>query len=265
MSEALADLRVFRRGAGRALLFVHGSAADYTTWMAQLAVPPPGLALIAYDRRGSPSAPFPPGLLPSTRIHVEDAAGLIRRESGGQPALVCGSSYGAIIGLELARAAPELVAGLILCEPPLPAWDWLPISPAGFGCAFDRIAAAAGGPAAGEMFLRGVLGDPAFEAIHPQVRAALCQMWRQIRADIAAMSGTRVPYDELEAVRQPCLLLRGERSPAYYADALEVLARALPVARRATIPGAGHGMHIDNHREFRRIVVEFAREVASPA
>jgi pimeloyl-ACP methyl ester carboxylesterase len=257
----IADLKVVRRGSGAPALLVHGSAADHTTWMAQLARPPAGLAVIAYDRRGSASAPFPPGVVPTTAQHAEDAAALVRREAAG-PALVVGSSYGGVIALELARRAPELVAGIIVCEPPLPPADTVPGAPAGFGCAFDRLAATAGGEVAAEMFVRAVLGDAGFEALAERVRKAVRSMWRSIRADMIALARTRVAYHELAAVPHPAVLLGGARSPAYYAATLDALERALPRARRAVIPDAGHAMQIENHRAFNQIVADFARQLA---
>lgn len=257
----VADLKVVRRAAGAPALLVHGSAADHTTWMAQLVRPPPGLALVAYDRRGSASAPFPPGVVPTTAQHVADAAALIRRETVG-PALVIGSSYGGVIALELARRAPGRVAGLIVCEPPLPPADLVPGAPAGFGCAFDRLAATAGGEAAGEMFVRAVLGDAGFEALAERVRGAVRGMWRSIRADMIALARTRIDYAELRAVTCPVLLLSGARSPAYYSAPLDALERALPDARRAVIPDAGHAMQIENHRAFNQLVADFAAELS---
>ena len=258
----IADLKVVRRGSGAPALLVHGSAADHTTWMAQLVRPPPGLAVIAYDRRGSAGAPFPSGVVPTTAQHVDDATALLRREAGG-PALVVGSSYGGVIALELARRAPELVAGLIVCEPPLPPADLVPGAPAGFGCAFDRLVATAGGEAAAEMFVRAVLGDAGYEALAERVRNAVRGMWRSIRADMIALARTRVAYHELRAVARPVLLLGGARSPGYYAAPLEALERALPAARRATIADAGHAMQIENHRAFNQTVADFAREVGA--
>ncbi len=260
----VADLKVVRRGSGAPALLVHGSAADHTTWMAQLARPPAGLAVVAYDRRGAASAPFPPGVVPTTAQHVEDAAALIRREAGG-PALVVGSSYGGVIALELARRAPDLVAGVIVCEPPLPPADTVPGAPVGFGCAFDRLVATAGGEVAAEMFARAVLGDAGFEALPERVRDVVRSMWRSIRADMIALARTRVAYDELSAVTQPVLLLGGARSPAYYAAPLEALERALPAARRAVIPDAGHAMQIENHRAFNQMVADFAAEIGATA
>jgi pimeloyl-ACP methyl ester carboxylesterase len=257
----MVDLKVVRRGVGAPVLLVHGSATDHMTWMGQLARPPDGLMVVAYDRRGSASAPFAAGLVPETSHHVDDAAALIQREAGGGPVLAVGSSYGGIIALELARRAPELVAGLVVCEPPLPPADLVPGAPAGFGCAFDRLVATAGGEAAAEMFLRTVLTDAGFDAIAPRQRGVLRGMWRQIRADMIALARTRVDYTALGVVARPVLLVGGERSPAYYAATLTSLQAALPEARRAVIPDAGHAMQIDNHRAFNQALVEFARDI----
>ena len=254
------DLRVVRRGTGSPVLLVHGSAADHTTWMGQLVRTPDGLAVIAYDRRGGESAPFPPGEVPTTERHADDAIALIHR--CGRPVIVCGSSYGAVIALQVARRAPDRVAGLVLCEPPLPPSELVPGAPPGFGCAFDRLVATAGGEVAAEMFLRAVLGHAAFEAITPRMRSTLCGMWRQIRADMIALARTRLRHTELRTeVPQPCLLLGGELSPSYYAASLDALERALPDTRRAVVPAAGHAMQIDNHRAFNDLLLGFAREI----
>jgi pimeloyl-ACP methyl ester carboxylesterase len=255
-------LALVRRGRGRPLLLIHGSAADRTTWTLQLAPPPDGLVgaftVLAYDRRGCTSAPLGPGELPTTEMHADHAAALLAREVGDQPALVCGSSYGAVVALELGLRSPARVAGLILCEPPLPPGPLCAAAPAGFGCAFDRLVATAGGERAGEMFLRAVLGDAAFEAIPPRYRRALCGTWRQIRADMTALTRYRLDPQRLATMRPPALLLTGDRSPAFYGESLALLARWLPSARTRVLPGAGHSMHIDAHRAFAREVISFA-------
>ena len=262
MAVLSGGLHAVRRGAGPPIFLIHGSAADHTTWIAQIAMPPDGLTIIAYDRRGSATVPFPDDVVPSTGQHVEDALAIIRREASEQPLLLCGSSYGAVIALALAQSNPELVAGLVLCEPPIPASPWVPSSPPGFGCAFDDLVAGAGGEAAAEMFLRVVLGDGGYNAIPRRLRGTLCGMWRQIRADMIALSRTRLPdRDQLAAFRIPCLLVGGERSPALYSTSLDNLERLLPSARRALIPRAGHAMHFDNHPAFHSAVLGFAREI----
>jgi pimeloyl-ACP methyl ester carboxylesterase len=241
------------RGKGPVILFIHGSAASRATWTLQLHDLDDRFTLVAFDRR------IGAGL--TTESHAADAAAIGRRQAGGERILVCGSSYGGVVALELALLAPELVAGLVLCEPPLPAGPLVPPQPAGFGCAFDALVATAGGELAGEMFLRSVLGSRHFEAIPGRFRRDLCGMWRQVRSDMTSLGSYRVDEARLGRIGQPVLLLGGERSPPLYGPALEVLERGLPRVRREVVRGAGHSMHIDAWRLFDRLLAEFAAEI----
>src|SRR5262249_45389171 len=95
MSSALHVVRV---GRGPTVLFIHGSAADHTTWSIQLAGPlRERFTLVAYDRRSSAT---------TVEEHAADAATLLTL-----PSLVVGSSFGSVIALELVRARPTLCAG----------------------------------------------------------------------------------------------------------------------------------------------------------
>jgi len=150
------------------VLLVHGSAADHTTWTIQLASPlRDHFGLIAYDRP----------IRDSVAAHAADAASLIAGR-----ALVVGSSFGAVIALELVRTRPELVAGAVLIEPPIAAAD-RPAATAQFLADFDRVAAERGGPAAGEFFLRTVLGDDTFERMPRAFQDRAMGKWAEIRAD----------------------------------------------------------------------------------
>jgi pimeloyl-ACP methyl ester carboxylesterase len=248
------ELEVIRRGAGPPVLLIHGAAADRKTWSLALGTLKEHFTALAYDRRAQPPH--------TTQAHAADAAAILRRElPASTPALVCGASYGAVIALELAAAAPELVAGLVLGEPPLPPGPTVPSAPPGFGCAFDRLVATAGGPAAAEMFLRAALGDAAFADIPPQFRPVLCATWRQIRADMTALNTYAVDLGRLGAITAPALLLTGARSPAFYGAGVDLLAGVLPRARRDVVPGGGHAMHFDAHRAWAARVIDFARAI----
>lgn len=247
---------VVRRGSGPPALLIHGAAADSATWTLQMHSLDDRFTLLAYDRRVGQGI--------TTGDHADDAAALLARETGGAPAIVIASSYGGVIALELACRAPERVAALVLCEPPLPPGQHVPSAPAGYGCAFDRLVATAGGERAGEMFLRSVLGDAAFDSIPGRYKRDLCATWRQIRSDMFSLGSYRVDHARLSAIPHPMLLLAGDRSPPFLATCLDALAAVLPRARRAVIPRAGHSMHIDNHRAFRAAVLAFT-DAALPA
>ena len=247
------SLHVVRAGSGPRLLFVHGSAADHATWAIQLASPLQArFSLIAYDRREAPSV----------EAHAADAAALLAAEPG--PAVVIGSSFGAVVALELLRSRPDLVAGGVLIEPPMAATDTAPAA-ADFLLGLDRVAAERGGEAAAERFLRTVLGDPAFERMPKPFRRRATAKWPAIRADSAALIAYRPRYAELAGLVSPVLLLGGERSASYFRATLDALLAALPRARLEVVPAAGHMLHAEAPRRFGELVAAFATEAIAAA
>ena len=242
------------------ILFVHGSAADHTTWTIQLASSlRERFALVAYDRRGTGGSNAATDATPSVEAHADDAAALAAE--AGAPVIAVGSSFGAVIVLDLIRRYPDRVRGAVLCEPPLAPSDAAPTTPAGFHEKFDAIAAAEGGEAAAEFFLRTVLGDPAYDRIPRAFQARSKALWRAIRADSHALGAYRPRYADLGAVTTPILLLGGDRSAPYFRPTLDALAAALGAARLEVLAGAGHMMHAEAARSFNARVAAFAAEV----
>ena len=238
-------LHVVCAGDGPQIVLIHGSAADHRTWSILLASPLRArFTLVAYDRRAG---------VESIEGHVADATALL----GPRRAVVVGSSFGAVIALELVRRC-DRIAGAVLIEPPLNSAEDAPAVRAQFLDDFDRRAAEAGGPAAGELFLRMVLGDGAFERMPRVFQAQAMARFAEIRADSVALFAYRPRYAELAAVTAPVLLLGGERSARWYRRTLDELRRALPAARLEIVPGAGHMLHADAPRRFHALLDEFA-------
>lgn len=228
------------------ILFVHGSATDASTWSIQLAqrsLSEP-FRLIAYTR-------------PSTGS-VEDHADDALARLGDEPSLIVGSSFGAVVALEVLRRQPPAVRGAVLIEPPMAAADDTPAAPVAFLAELDRRAAEQGGPAAGELFLRTVLGEVAYERIPEAFRERSKQRWAEIRADSAALIAYRPRYAELRSITTPVLLLGGDRSAAYFRPTLEALHRSLGNATLEVVQGAGHMLHAEANRRFAELVIAFA-------
>jgi len=277
-------LHVVRAGAGPHILLIHGSATDHRTWSIQLASPLRGqFTLIAYDRRAD---------APSVEAHADDAEAVLAAEAASAkaradhaeavlaaapasvdaraghaeavlaaapaPAVVIGSSFGAVIALDLIRRRAVPLAGAILIEPPLAASDTTAAVRDSFLPAFDHRAARDGGPAAAELFLRIVLGDAAFERLPRAFQTAAMMKFAEIRADTVAVMAYRPRYTELAAITTPVLLLGGERSASTYRPTLEALHAALGNARLEILAGAGHMLHADAPRKFHALVAEFA-------
>lgn len=229
------------------VLLIHGSAADHTTWSIQLHSPVLAgrFSLTAYDR------PI---------LHTVEEQAEVALEYLPEPALVVGSSFGAVVALEVIRRRPQL--GAVLIEPPMGATDDGPAAPAAFLAEYDRRAARQGGPAAAEFFLRTVLGDAAFERMPKAYRDRATAKHAEIRADSAALIAYKPRYGELARVQTPVLLLGGERSAAYFRPTLEALKAALPRARLEIIPAAGHMLHAEASRTFAQLLFAFADEIA---
>ncbi|MGE0547075.1 MAG: alpha/beta fold hydrolase [Kofleriaceae bacterium] len=248
-------LHVVRTGSGPPVLLVHGSAADHTTWSIQLASRlQERFTLIAYDRR-SPAE----GSELRVEDHADDAASLLSNEL--DQGIVIGSSFGAVIVLDLLRRYPAACRGAVLIEPPMGPSDTLPASSAQLLPAFDREVAERGGPAAAELFLRTVLGARAFERMPRAYQLRSVSKWREIRSDSAALIAYCPRYAELTAITTPVLLLGGERSAAYFRPTLEALARVLPASRLEIIKGSGHMVHAEAHRRFAELVTAFGSEL----
>jgi pimeloyl-ACP methyl ester carboxylesterase len=234
------------------VVLVHGSATDRTTWSIQLRSSALNrFELVAPDRDYTHTT--------TVEQHAADLAAVI----GTGPVLVVGSSFGAVIVLEVARTRPELVAGAVLIEPPMPPTDDSTLASAqrAFYEEFERRVAADGGPAAGEFFLSTVLGPEAFARIPSTFRERSRARWAEIRADSLALVAYRPRYLELRTCTVPMLLLGGERSAPLFMPTLEALAAVLPDAELVTIPNAGHMLQAEAPRRFAELLIGFAAKV----
>jgi pimeloyl-ACP methyl ester carboxylesterase len=239
-------MNVVIAGEGPPLLLVHGSAADHTTWNMQLATLKQHARMITWDRRA----------VEHVEQHADDAISLIERDAGG-PVVACGSSFGGVVVLELARRRPELLRGAVLLEPPLRPDDSERGIPEAALSEYDRLAREQGGPAAAEFFLRFVLGDVPYERMPRPYQERSKSLWRQIRLDCAALGNYRVRYPELGRIDTPILLVGGERSAPFYRPTLEALHAALGKSHLEFFSGAGHMMHAEVYRRFNERLLAF--------
>lgn len=253
-ADAVDRFHVVSRGQGPAVWFVHGSAADHSTWALQLASDlTQDARLCAYDRRGGQRFPFADDAIYRVEDHAADLAALVTAH-GSAPVVVVGSSYGGAVALEFVRSNPGLARHAIICEPPLAASDDLAAIPVEFMAEFERLVSQQSGEAAAEFFLRTVLTDAVFERIPMIFRERSNSMWRQIRDDMRSVLAYRIDYPSLAKVTTPVTLLTGERSPSFFRSTIDALAAALPHATVEVMVNAGHLMHAEAKHEFAKVI-----------
>jgi pimeloyl-ACP methyl ester carboxylesterase len=108
-------------GSGPLLLIAQGGAQD-ADGAQLLAEQLPDFTVVSWDRRGLSRSTVEPGEPPlALSVHADDARRILDAVSPGTPAYVFGSSFGALVGLDLLTRSPDHVRRLVAHEPPIPA------------------------------------------------------------------------------------------------------------------------------------------------
>jgi 3-oxoadipate enol-lactonase len=109
-----------RTGEGPAVVLIHAGIADRRMWEPQWTSLADAFALVRLDLRGFGDSPFSGG---ETVCHGADVVAVLDA-AGIERAALVGASLGGRIALEVAVAAPERVAALVLVDPGLPDYAW---------------------------------------------------------------------------------------------------------------------------------------------
>jgi 3-oxoadipate enol-lactonase len=247
-----ARLRVRTAGDGPAILFVHGWAIDLDMWTPQFAALAGRYRLIAFDRRGFGFSSGTAGI----DHDLADIEELLAKLDLDSVAIV-GMSQGARVALRWALRSPGATRCLILDGPP-------------------RDILAVGRPE-GEVTLatyRELVREQGIEAFrkqwlqHPLMRlytseprahALLREMvGRYPGHDLMGDETAQLPgIGSLQRLDLPILIVNGEHDTAVRIGAGAELARALPHAQLAIIPGAGHFSNLDNPGAYNQALDQF--------
>lgn len=202
-------LAVTARGEGRPVLVVH-----------DIGRPPEASGLtgrvIAYQRRGygDSGAPEP---YEATTVHeqAEDAAAVLRQVAG-EPALLVGHGFGALIALDVALRHGELASGLRLVDPPL--FAFVPEAAEVLSTERARLADAlrAGGPRA------------AVDAHLGEVSTWARDAHRAVFADLAGLASWPVTRGALRALGLPTVVETAPGAPPHVVAAADALVALLP-------------------------------------
>lgn len=224
-------------GSGEPILCIHGTGSSTALWRGPAATLATRGRTIIYDRRGFGRSERPEPFVTNVPQQTDEAAALLDA-LGAAPAVVIGRSHGGEIAADLALRYPEHVRALALLE-----GGGLTLS-AAFREWLEGVrelvfaAAETDMGTVGEVFLRAVLGDDAWEETPEEVRRVFTEngpaMVAEERGGLLGASAS-----ELAAISQPTLVIGARDSGPAFAEATELTAQAIPSARLEWVEG-GH-------------------------
>ena len=248
-------------GQGTPILLIHGTGGDSGAWFGSFARLAETHRVIAYDRRGFGSSTplMGDGYLD---VQADDAAALIT-ERGLAPATVVGHSWGGLVALALAIKHPEMVATLVLMEPPYLAKE---NATPDFLLTIVRVKLQAqfkSNQCAAATFFRFAThrtdGVTSFDQLPIQAQTAGLQSAAGSMAELDAGTGEELAEGQVARIKVPVLLLEGAVSQPLFRSLAGHLATLLPQAHVQVIPGAGHFIQFDQPADFERAVLSIAR------
>jgi pimeloyl-ACP methyl ester carboxylesterase len=264
-------------GSGQPVVFVHGIPTDYRAWGAQVGLFSKGRRMVAVSRRCA--APNPSREVSDSTVqnNAADLKGFIEKVGGGAVDLV-GHSYGGFSSALLAADHPDLVRKLVLVEP---AVSTLLVadqtsSTQTLGLLFRSPSVAL----SGRRFQSGSLG-PSLKALEAgqtekavelnvdgveDSKGAFMRFPEETRkmmldnARTIAELKTKFPRftaKDAGKISSPTLVVNGEQSALWLRRIGELMAKAVPGARRVLVPGARHFPHMENPESFNASVIGF--------
>jgi pimeloyl-ACP methyl ester carboxylesterase len=251
-------------GEGPAVVLVHEGICDSRMWEPQWEAWSRSRRLLRVDLRGFGQTPLEPGPFAHARDLIE-----VLEQHGFERSAVVGVSLGGRVSLEVALARPELVSALVLVAPGLPGHEWSDELRADW--AEEETAFEAGDlDAAVEVSLRTWVDGPRRrpEEVDPGVRARVAEMQRRVYELFLPVGEDEEELlvenlaDRLGDVRAPTLVLVGEEDQPDMHAIAQRLAREIPGARLARIPGTAHVPSMERPREFDELVLPFLEAVA---
>jgi pimeloyl-[acyl-carrier protein] methyl ester esterase len=228
------------------LVLIHGWGFGSAVWRPVVEQLPPRFPLHLVDLPGYGDNDFSPE-------HIAPGA------------VVCGWSLGALVALQWAERFPGKVARLVLTGATprfIQASDWQAAQPPELLDSFASAVAA--DPRAALRRFAALLnqGDNHARPLTRQLSALLDQRVPESAclADGLDMLRTTDMRDSLLRIRQPALVLHGDRDPLMPLAAGRWLADHLPAGRLEVFAGAAHAPLLSDPRRFAALLAAFANE-----
>lgn len=221
-------------GSGPALVLVHGSLNDKSTWQFVRPALEERFTVYAVNRRGREGSDAM--TRHSLEDEFEDVAAVVN--AIGEPVHLLGHSFGALCALG-ATLRTDNVRSLILYEPPPPG----PVADDGMHTELRELMESGStddvvvtflkkGPAMPDEQVAGLRQSPMWPTLVPFTQSLV--------EEIDAMARYKFDPAQFAHLNMPILLLFGDQSPLKLREVMDALLSVLPEARFVELPDQGH-------------------------
>ena len=253
------------RGHGQPVILIHGTLSDFRFWQFQIESFAQKFHVVSYSRRYAYPNQWPgDGEDNNLTNNATDLAELIIKRLDLGPAHLIGHSYGAFTALYMAYQHPEMVKTLVLGEPPV-----LSLIENNDKCRKDLSIVYAlrenvqdairrgDTERAVRIFLDGVMRKEGFFYQLPfHARTMLMNNAKSLGGELASVS-QRFTIEDAQKVTMPTLLVKGELSPKFLHQIIDILASSMPNSEELIIPAESHNLGIEKPQVFNTGVLEF--------
>ena len=177
---------------------------------------------------------------------VEDLARLL----GGRRALLVGHSYGGNVALTLGAQQPQLVAAIVVYESPMSWEPWWPGTTGG-GAA---LAAGRDGGRAAEVFMRGLVGDAAWDRLPERTRDKRRAEGEAMLGELSDLRRNR-PWIASE-ITCPVMIGRGTNGRPHHQDGARQLHEQISGSQLVTLDGCRHDAPLSHPQLFTEQLIE---------
>ena len=262
------QMNVEESGSGEPLLLLHGFTGAASTWR-DLASSWDGWRRIAVDLIGHGESDAPSDERRYTMERCVADLGALLDELRIERATVLGYSMGGRVALQLAAAAPERVAALVL---------------EGASSGIDDVAERAARAASDRALADDVERDGIEAFVDRWERVPIFATQSRLPDDVRARqrhqrlanrtiglanslrgmgAGAQSSlWPRLHELTMPVLLIAGE-DDAKYSEMARAMASRMPAASTCIVPGAGHAVHLERPDAFSDYVKEFLTKCQS--
>jgi pimeloyl-ACP methyl ester carboxylesterase len=248
---------------GDPLVLVHGSWGDHYNWSSVVDKLSERFRVLTYDRRGHSKSerPLAQG---SVEEDVSDLIALVEYLEFS-PAHIAGNSGGAAIVLKTAGRRPDIFKTLIVHEPPLfgvlkkvhDAQPMLQVVESRVRAVVDLIVTHEYEQAA-KLFVETIaFGPGAWQQLPDAIKQTFIYNAPTFLDEINDPANLEFDTGTLSKFDKPALLTQGSESAPFFSMTLNIIAQALPQAKRFRFQGAGHVPHISNPQQYITTLREF--------